>query len=101
MAEMKHTPGPWFAARSQGRGVLSVHSETTWICGEIENHIASKEAWANAHLIAASPELRDALDRLLARYVGLVESGDAGFWNAEEEDEVIAARAALAKAEGQ
>lgn len=40
-------------------------------------------------------ELEEALNGLLARYVSLVESGDAGNWNAEEESQVIAARAAL------
>lgn len=38
-----------------------------------------------------------ALDALLQHYVRLVESGDAGFWDAETEPEVIAARALLAK----
>ncbi|OAH41860.1 hypothetical protein AX777_21350 [Sphingobium yanoikuyae] len=55
---------------------------------------------ANARLIAAAPELLEALDGVLAKYTGLVESGDAGFWDAEKEPEVIAARAAIAKAKG-
>ena len=38
---------------------------------------------------------REALTALLNRYVGLVNSGDAGFWNPEEEVEVQQARAAL------
>lgn len=40
-------------------------------------------------------KLREALQALLSRYVGLVESGDAGNWDAEQEAEVINARAAL------
>jgi hypothetical protein len=39
--------------------------------------------------------LVEALENILARYVGLVESGDAGNWDAEKEPQVIAARAAL------
>lgn len=39
----------------------------------------------------------DALRGILNRYVGLVNSGDAGNWNPETEPEVIAARAALSK----
>jgi len=35
------------------------------------------------------------LKALLGRYVALVDSGDAGFWNPEEEDVVIYARTAL------
>ena len=42
--------------------------------------------------------MKEALEGLLNRYVGLVNSGDAGFWNPEEEDEVKAARAALSSA---
>lgn len=37
-----------------------------------------------------------ALQSLLDRYLELANSGDAGFWDPEEEPEVIAARAALA-----
>lgn len=39
--------------------------------------------------------LTDALAGLLNHYVALVESGDAGNWNAEDEDVVKRARAAL------
>lgn len=45
-------------------------------------------------------DLCKALDGLLERYVELINSGDAGFWDPEKEKEVIAARAALAKARG-
>jgi hypothetical protein len=37
----------------------------------------------------------------LSEYVALVNSGDAGNWDAEEEDKVIKARAAIAKAKGE
>ncbi len=40
--------------------------------------------------------LRETLARLLERYTQLVNCGDCGNWNPEKEDEVIAARAALA-----
>lgn len=39
--------------------------------------------------------LEKALRGLLDRYTGLVNCGDCGFWNPENEPEVIAARAAL------
>ena len=39
---------------------------------------------------------RQALRELLTRYVDMVNSGDCGFWNPEDEDCVKAARAALA-----
>ena len=40
-------------------------------------------------------ELEGVLRGILDRYVTLVDSGDAGNWNPEEEPQVIAARAAL------
>ena len=39
--------------------------------------------------------LREALEGMLDRYVSLVNCGDCGNWNPEEEPEVIAAREAL------
>lgn len=46
-------------------------------------------------------ELLAALQTFVAEYVALVESGDAGHWDAETEPKVIAARAAIAKASAQ
>lgn len=51
-----------------------------------------------AQVQAAGPELAAALQALLRHYVSLVNSGDAGNWNPEEEEPVINARAALSKA---
>ncbi len=45
-----------------------------------------------------SAELSAALAGMVERYTSLANSGDCGNWNPEEEPEVIAARAALAKA---
>jgi hypothetical protein len=71
------TPGPWFAGKSEGRGALCVQSESTWICGEIDNEsdhrFDSQEAVANAHLIAASPCQNAALikaERFIAGFEG-------------------------------
>lgn len=44
--------------------------------------------------------LEAALKGVLDRYVGLANSGDAGYWDCEQEDEVIAAREALAQGSG-
>jgi hypothetical protein len=44
---------------------------------------------------AALRPLVEALNGMVDLYVRLVESGDAGFWDAEKVEEVIAARAAL------
>lgn len=50
------------------------------------------------HPTPSEARLREALEGLLNHYVELVLSGDAGFWDPEKEDEVIAARAALKEA---
>lgn len=49
----------------------------------------------------AFDDLLEALKAMLARYVSLAGSGDCGFWDPETENEVIAARSAIQRAEGQ
>ena len=44
--------------------------------------------------------LEQALAAITAHYVSLANSGDAGFWDPEKEEEVIAARHALALSKG-
>ncbi len=45
-------------------------------------------------------ELLASLKGMATMYCDLVEGSDAGYWNPEDEPEVKAARAAIAKAEG-
>ena len=65
------------------------------------DHEADKASQANdSHALWVKKvervaELTDALSGLLTMYVGMVNSGDCGNWNPEEEKEVIAAREAL------
>lgn len=94
MSEARWTPGPWCADDASGEGPWGVfHVETG---GEIACPIqdetgdgACREATANAHLIAAAPDLAEALEDL----IGIGEVGR----NAAEDR----ARAALAKARGE
>ncbi len=89
----KHTPGPWLA------GPMVGESDTIWI-GNVDGYVAQVTRidglepidWADAHLIAAAPDLARALADLLADAVemGLDESPVSG--------SLIAARAALRKA---
>jgi len=46
----------------------------------------------------AAPDLLVALDSLLNRYVQLVNCGDCGNWDPEQEEDVKAARFAIGKA---
>lgn len=49
---------------------------------------------------ALVPELVTTLEAMADYYVQLVNTGDAGQWNPEEDDVVIKSRAAIAKAKG-
>lgn len=93
-----HTPGPWevepedvgygpaFSILAANDDVI-VHPEGTTIRSDVD--------WANACLIAAAPELLEAL-KMLVSYTEACE----GMLNASPAGQVTNARAALAKAEG-
>ena len=113
-----HTPGPWKNINPYGGWISTVGDPY----GSGPMHIADVRGWghltgkgggcafdedkavaiqeANARLIAAAPTMLDALKALTERYVSLVASGDCGNWDVEDEQFVVAARAAIAKAEG-
>jgi hypothetical protein len=106
MSEMKHTQGPWqYDWGQKVNGVIQY-----WIIGTVDgdgdiNTIASigndiDGAENAAQLIAAAPELLEALKAFTKMYVNMIKSGDCGNWNPEEDAEVIQARKAIAKAEG-
>lgn len=104
----KHTPGPCRVAEEDGDGKCQYRSiAKTWVIDSQERHLmAFLQAWkdkedlsifdevrANAHLIAAAPDLLEAL-------IGMVEV----FGNAEHVltlNEVIAAKQAISKARGE
>lgn len=100
MADVKHTPGPWTARfiDAQGQPVVSAeHYEvaTCWhhCVGSIE-----KEALANARLIAAAPDLLEALKTCRSVIDQLMGDTDPH----EETSALVAcqrASAAIAKAE--
>ena len=93
MTNTKHTPGPWvwdshyddlrplwYSEMSQGCGYLS------WDNDETRD--------ANAHLIAAAPDLLEALEAIVATW-------DGPKYNHFMADNIDLARAAIAKAKGQ
>lgn len=105
MSEVKHTPGPWHQTRkhprqiSDTRGFKIAKCLTTTKGANFE--MTPAEAEANARLIAAAPDMLEALEGFVEMYVDFAESGDAGFFDAEETPQVIKARAAIAKAKGE
>ena len=90
---MKHSPGPWHVHMGH-----LIKCEVGLVIADVEKHpssIIKTARAANARLIAAAPELLDAA-RMMADVVDdlLVQAG------ANYADELAAARAAIAKAEG-
>lgn len=87
-----HTPGPWAAAPiGGGRWAVTVSQMRNEDVG------AAGFGKADAHLIAAAPELLEALDGMLEVYGG--ENDEDGLPKHEVELNLIAfARAAIAKA---
>ena len=57
--------------------------------------------YAESPLAVSAPELLSALDTLMNAYIELADSGDAGYWKAEDTVEGKKALAAIAKARGQ
>ncbi len=112
MSEAKFTPGPWCIGSMTVRSLASGEwPEVAIHVGDFANrgnvlavvHMGGDGALSsdpgpitdNARLIAAAPALYEALEKMTKRYVELVNSGDCGFWDANTDDEVIAARSAL------
>ena len=109
---MKHTPGPWF--QGTGNYEYCVYDKRVWINqdgsrgGETPNLVvvvSPEDAIADARLIAAAPDLLEALKDLLdeAEWLRREYSHDRerDGWDALEEDPCFTvARAAIAKATG-
>ncbi len=87
------TPGPWEVV--DGDNIVSTGKDPLFIAST-----SDRQRMADATFIAASPDLLEALEGLLKRYTQLVNCGDCGNWDPEKEDDVIASRAAIAKAKG-
>jgi len=89
----QHTPGPWQVG-IEDEGYFIANGE---LLPDIAKCIKSK---ADAALIAAAPELLEALKALFADYKTLADSGDAGFWSLENRSVGKQVLALIAKATG-
>lgn len=90
-----YTPGPWQAIEfSSPRGSYYVVNENN---GDLIFGAGRSICEANAHLIAAAPELLDALRDTVQALKGYVEDDGGPEWVYKALDE---AKAAIAKAEG-
>jgi hypothetical protein len=92
LSETKFTPGPWSLTKTR-YGIWVVENNGRLITS-LANHDFAYEHEQNnyAHLIAAAPELYEALEKLRDRYVQVI--GNEGI-------ECYVAKAALAKARGE
>lgn len=107
MNEAKHTPGPWAVSKGYDGSISvsatrpyrinNISAGTPIICDVYQHpEFDSFSGAANARLIAAAPELLDALRGLLA----LEEENLHGYDDIDVCAEVQFARAAIAKATG-
>lgn len=91
MSDKMHTPGPWKVAAAS----LDVWEDGGYtICEVYPPSANSPEKVANARLIAAAPELLEALEMLMPQYPsrGMCDEYDRAMWENAE--------AAIAKATG-
>ena len=97
MSDAKWTPGPWETSQSLGDAYIWAETEENGVFEHVAVVLRCDEPGmqdANAHLIAAAPDLYEALEEI-ADYVGDEVSFILG------PPVVSAARAALAKARGE
>lgn len=92
MPKTMHTPGPWKLSYDIDKrlAIAGGENKTAWVA-RVDRQVEPTEADANAHLIAAAPDLYEALDLFVD-------------WMDEEEGAHALcdkARAALAKARGE
>ena len=121
MEEKRFTPGPWKTDERyddsteivDSKGFSHVTAEPCAILLGWDEHfqhwgdskeahrdISREEQRANARLIAAAPELLEALQCLFDDYKELADSGDAGNWHIEDKPAGKKALHAIAKALG-
>lgn len=112
MSDFKGTPGPWFikpVSRLTVEGTANVIQTNNnnghgyhiaYASGWIDDESTKAEADANALILAAAPDLLEALQELFADYQQLADSVDSGFWSLEDTEVGKKSLAAIAKALG-
>lgn len=93
--EFKGTKGKWIYQK--GSNCFWVESNL-WTIADVTKKSTFEEEEANAKLIAAAPDLLEALQDLKKMYEQLIDCGDCGNWNPREDKEVIKAHNAINKA---
>lgn len=95
-----HTPGPW-KVMAYGQSVMDSRNEFIASCvPEPRSAVGAAEADANARLIAAAPELLEALAGLVKHYCP-PPAISGSKWQNEGHLALVAARDAIRKARGE
>lgn len=92
--DYKHQQDVYAIGSKHNDEVLNEEFITVW------TWMIEEEAEANAQLIASAPDLLEALQEMMKVYKEIADSGDCGWWKAEEQDEFIKAQKAINKAIG-
>ena len=104
----KHTPGPWapdYAEHDCPHQDVKIKAGKRGVCrvwmdnAPVEDY--NREQRANARLIAAAPELLEALEGLLAKFEDLEELCASEFGAGQVTAEETAAKAVIAKVKGE
>lgn len=109
--KVDYTKGPWFFRHVEDQNMISIHLrdgddevEDTTICGiwgiGHEAFQKDKERVANASLIAAAPELLEALEKCIAYIPAFIQICGQPFENEHGREVYDKAKAAINKAKG-
>ena len=95
--EFKGTKGEWTVKRERGYDI-DITNRDGDICWLGLSEFIDETKLANAKLIAAAPDLLDALVFLKQEYEQLVDCGDCGNWNPRQDNSIVLAEQAINKA---
>ena len=99
----EHTPGPWRDWNKSCGAVMAPKKKDTWgsrAVALVTHWPSEEERAANARLIAAAPDLLDALEKLVGSCPPL-GPWDEEDWGSPSNDAMAVAAAAIAKAKGE
>lgn len=73
-----YTPGPWNAKITESGAMAIFNTDGIWVAQTLRRQWKTEDA-ANANLIAAAPELLEAMEKLLAATSGHQEFRDMAY----------------------
>jgi hypothetical protein len=97
---MTHTPGPWRISKDKSNKHIKIIDNDLYreLANTSGNWFDDDTEQSNARLIAAAPELLEALEMLVNYFVGIgLEDDEDG----DPNPEIVKARSAIAKAKGE